>query len=177
MANRFANREDFIIPPESINEHEWIADGFIDSETGDDCTLIYPPTDTECPNCYLDSKTGRSSNTYKAGGPYPFTNFTLCPHCGGEGRLSKSETDIIRLRLYSDPKYFQDIGIQVAYQPGMCQAIGYMVDLPKVERAAEIIVINPLKNIHQWRYNLASEPVWWGIRMDRYFIVYLKRVG
>lgn len=183
MANRFSNRSDYSIPTELIDEHEWMSDYFIDGDTGVDCTLIYPPSDSECPNCLYDPGMGRSANIYKIGGPYSFTNHTICPYCGGVGKFSTPVTYDIRLRVYwgsseinAAMKQFALMGEQkfVSRPAGLLFVIGYMDDLNKFVNA-DAVLINTTVDKIDIRCARASEPIPWGFRKNRYFACILVR--
>ena len=90
MADKLPNLGNFNIPTSVIDTHEWATDSFIDT-LGKTCQLVYPPKRTQCPNCFLDPRSGRSTNRYRSGGPVPFPNNTICPWCAGEGRKEKQE--------------------------------------------------------------------------------------
>lgn len=187
MADKFSNRVDFEIPESIIDEHEWVADEFIDGPFGKICLLEYPQIDSECPNCYFDLQTKRSTNIYKTGGPIPFENYTTCPHCGGAGRSSVAPTtDSIRFRVYWKPGNWLDMsrGSQdstsnplISSPEADCRIIGYMTDLPKVERAAFILVQSGLQTTRRWRCVREGEARPHGFRGNRYFQQPLKRVG
>lgn len=177
MAGKFPCRGSFSYPSALIDEYEWIMDSFIDGDLGAECTLVYPPKYDECNNCYLDLATGRSNNIYKTGGPNPFTNHTVCPVCGGEGRLTVETTDSVRLRVYTNPKDWKNIGVKLNIPEGSAQIIGYFTDLPKIQRAKYIWVFVDLEGIQRWKYVSSSEPLPWGLRGSRYFIMMVKRYG
>jgi hypothetical protein len=173
MANKFPTRGDFSVLSSLFDEYEWHMDYFIDGELGIDCELIYPTQDTECVNCYFDTDTKRSSNTYRVGGPSPFENFTICPVCGGTGKGLETEphTSIIRVRYYPNSKDFiQPDKRQFISGDGIAQIIGYQTDSEKIKNAVEL-------RISELRYVIAKELLPWGFRGNRYFSVYLKRAG
>ena len=187
MADKFANRPDFEIPESVIDEHEWVADEFIDGPFGKVCLLEYPQEDSECPNCFFDPVTKRSTDIYRAGGPIPFEDYTTCPHCGGAGRSAIApNTESIRLRVYWKPSNWTDFGRaapDVTSNPLMgspeavCRIIGYMEDLPKVERAAYLLIQSGLQTTRRWRCERDGEARPHGFRGNRYFQQVLKRAG
>jgi len=177
MSGRFANRGNFTIPSAVFDEHEWVSDMFLDGEIGSQCTLMYPPIDSECSNCYFDPNSGRSNNIYRVGGLVPFTNHTTCPMCGGEGRSITEKTEDVRLRVYTDPSHWVETGIQLKSPNGIAQVIGYMADLPKIERADKIILHSELQEIKRWIVQAEGEAIPWGFRGNRYFVMFVKRVG
>lgn len=175
MANRLPSLGNFSISDDVVNTHEWVADFFID-QLGVWCKLVYPEIDSECPNCFLDLDTKRSTNIYNGTGPYPFTNNTICPYCGGVGRLSAPSTENIRLRVYYSPKDWVKLeGLPLVSPDGMAQVIGYMADLPKFERAQYIIINNNVKTMREYRVVRAGEALPWGFRQNRYFVQMVKR--
>lgn len=174
MANRIIGRADFIVPPELFTEHEWLADGIIDSESGKDCTLYYPDKWTECDNCYIDLDTQRSSNIYKSGGPVSFPAHSICPRCNGAGRAQVPVMETIRLRVYWTPKSWLEMGIEVANPDGAVLVIGYMTDLHKLEQANKILVQADVADYRQYMCVREGEAQPWGFR-GRYFAQMLRR--
>lgn len=189
MGSKFSNRSDFEIPESLIDCHEWMADEFIDGPTGQQCELVYPFTKNEvCPNCKFDPRTKRSSGIYKtdqpATGPnIPFPNHTTCPWCGGVGRSSRATTSDIRFRVYwraSDLRSLSGMSGVVFSDSDFdngCVIIGYMTDLPAVEKAAYVNVNKNVEGFRKWKCERRGEASPWGFRQDRYFIQFLKRVG
>lgn len=177
MAGKFPLRGDFSIPSEIFDEHEWIVDSLLDGETGQSVVLYYPPKPTQCDNCIIDIDTGRSANIYNGTGPVPFDNHTKCPRCGGLGRGESEPTDNINLRIYWNPRDWIDIGVKFKPGDSIAMTIGYMSDLPKLEKAASILLNADVQGIRRWKCERAGEAVPHGFRQDRYFIQYVKRVG
>lgn len=177
MADKLPFLGNFNIPSEVFDTHEWVADEFIDGELGSTCTLTFPAKREACDNCLYDTHTNRSANIYRTGGPIPFNNHQICPRCQGVGKLSEPVTDSIRLRVYWEPSYWKDIGVKVADPEGICVVIGYMADLPKLERANTILLNDELKNIRNYRCARDGEALPWGFRRDRYFQQMMKRTG
>jgi len=177
MAGVFPARGDFTLPAGILDEHEWLSDFLLDGETGHTCTIYYPPKPTECDNCIFDPTTGRSSNIYKTGGPIPFQNHTICPRCGGAGRSTIRTTEDVKLRIYWQPKDWIDIGVKFDVAYGVAMTIGYMTDLPKIERAEKILLNTNILEMRRWFCKRAGEAVPHGFRQKRYFIQYVERIG
>jgi hypothetical protein len=177
MANVFPSRGDFLLPSELIDEHEWMADFLLDGETGHTCTLYYPSKPTECDNCLIDPSTGRSSHIYKVGGPIPFQNYTVCPRCGGSGRNVLPQTEEISLRVYWNSKDWIDVGPKFDVADGVAMTIGYMTDLPAMEKAEKILLNTDVQEMRRWLCERMGEAVPHGFRQKRYFIQYVKRIG
>lgn len=176
MSGLFVERGNFDIPSALLTEHEWLADSLIDS-IGTNCKLVYPPIDSQCPNCVWSVEDNRSANIYKIGGPISFQDFTICPYCGGEGRLTKSDTETVKLRVYFNPKDWQNIGMSIVSPQGHAQIIGYLTDLPKLEKAKEVILNSDIDQVKDLRCIVVGEPQPWGFKRNRYFIAFVKRVG
>ena len=175
MGGVFPDRGNLSLPASLVQEYQWTMDAFIDdTNIGHICSLVYPPRLEECPNCFLDAKTGRSINIYKSGGPAAFPNHTTCPWCNGEGRLRVPVEETIRLRVYYNPKDFIP-GLPVEAKDAVVQVIGYLTDLPKLERATEVILdsnLQPLQRIKCVRSGAAAP---WGFG-QRYFAQLLRVV-
>lgn len=179
MAGKIPSRGDFTIDESLIDEHEWITDALIDGPTGATCTLVSPAKDSECPNCLFDPTTKRSANIYRSGGPYPFSNHTVCPLCDGEGRSITNPTDSMRLRAYyggmevnAAMRMFQSLAGSFGTPDGLVFIIGYMNDRAKFDRASEYMLLDE-QNFEQ-KLEKVSKPVPWGFRKNRYFACMLR---
>lgn len=179
MANKIPTLGEFTIPSAFFDTHEWVSDALLDSIVGYDCTLIYPPSFTECPNCLFDPSTGRSSRIYKDGGPVPFTNYTICPWCSDDGRLTVNHEETVQFRIYTQSSSwikFPGLTNLIEHPEGYAQIIGYLTDLPKVQRCIEIILYAHVENIQRIRCKTAGEAVPHGFRKNRYFIQMVQRI-
>tara|TARA_B100000959_G_scaffold226480_1_gene241061 strand:+ start:905 stop:2410 length:1506 start_codon:yes stop_codon:yes gene_type:complete len=166
-----------IVTDSLIQTHEFIADELIDGPTGQDCSLIYPLTkNSSCPNCIYNPRQKRSSNIYKTGGPVPFQNHTTCPWCGGEGKSSRPITEDIRLRVYWSQKDWS-ISRPVENPDSSVMVIGYITDLPKLEKSERIQLNKNVGVYRKWICERSGESVPWGLSQDRYFAQMLKRSG
>jgi hypothetical protein len=176
MAGKFTDREDYNIPQSLLDEADWVIDSFIDS-LGKNCTLIYPPKVSECPNCIFDVNEQRSSNIYKDGGPYQFSAGSVCPMCGGEGRSTLPQEETIKLRVYWSPRDW----IKLSSPPiinipnAVAQIIGYMNDLSKLERAESIVLDDGITSIRRWTMKRSGQAIPWGFQR-RYFVQFLERI-
>jgi hypothetical protein len=177
MGGIFQNRDNYLIPSEVFQEFNYLVDSLIDSATGKICTLVYPQKREECFNCYSSQETGRSIDIYKPGGLESFPNFSICPVCFGEGFKSVSPTEEIRLRVYFSPKDFLATGTTFQVADGIIQVIGYMTDLPKINRAVSIIISSDLQQINKWSYKKEGELIQHGLDGSRYFIGLLRRIS
>ena len=177
MANKIPRLGNFSIPSVLIDYHEWMIDELIDGVTGQVCELSFPDKDTQCDNCKISPDTKRSSNIYNGTGPNSFANFGICPRCAGLGRFQVPVTETIRLRIYWDSKSWIKIGVSLATPDSSCMTIGYMTDLPKLERAKHILLPADVSSIRRYEMNRVGEAVPHGFRQDRYFIQFFTRIG
>ena len=167
----------FEIPSSLISTHEYIVDALIEGSTGQVCQLVYPITKNSlCPNCIYSPRQKKSSNIYKDGGPIPFEKHTLCPWCGGEGRTNRAVKEDIRLRVYWTPKDWI-VPKPVENPDGMAMVIGYMYNLPKIEKADTIMLNKKVGVYRKWIYEREGEAIPWGLSQDRYFAQMLRRAG
>lgn len=133
------------------------------------CTLEYPPTKTECPNCYINPITGRSSNIYKSGGPESFTD-SICPYCDGAGYAETIITEDIKLRCYYSKKEWQKIGLDLRVKAGGVVTYGYIADMAKCLRANKIIMNTDISGYGLQYYVLDGNPIPHGFKHNKYFI-------
>jgi len=167
----------FTIPSGIKEIYNEFADEMINNDLiGQDCTLIYPPKKEPCPNCVSNTFGGSSANVFRTGGPMPF-NFGNCPMCGGSGFKETEITASIRLRIYWNRKEWKNIDIPVQVPDGAVLTIGFLTDLPKIEQANEIILIDKQSTYKNWRYVLAGEPFPHGFQKDKYFMAFWARAG
>lgn len=158
-------------------------DDFNDQNFGITARLYYPPVRTECPNCYLNTMTGKSSNVYKAGGPISFSA-GLCPYCGGEGLYETRQTEDIRMRYYANSDLggntrmgdFKVIvgGIVLAVGDGL--TYGQLTDMPKIKRCEYAIMPLDQTGYETYKYQLLAEPALHGFRKNKYFKAVWKRI-
>lgn len=160
-----------------LDMHETICDFLLDGFNVKTCKLVYPQKMDSCQNCIIDPDTGTSTGIYKTGGPVSFTNYTICPVCGGEGRLYTELTDNINLRVYFNQKQFIQLNEfkSITIDNDTIQIIGYIKDLPKLERAKELIVDTSIEGYKSYSFQPLSAPNPWGFRHNRYFVQLWKR--
>lgn len=158
-----------LIPNELFLLYRDWADELIDNENiGVNCTLYFNHKKQECPNCIFDSFNGKSSNKYKTGGPVEFT-LGICPWCHGEGYFSEEYTEVIRLRTYWNKKDWKKFG-NIEIPDGGAMIIGYLTDLPKLEKANYVSLVNEQQGYSKFDFNLSGAPILHGFTKNRYFM-------
>ena len=55
--------------------------------------------------------------------------------------------------------------------------IGFMRDLPKIEKADRILLNKDTEVFRKWVCERSGEAIPWGLAQDRYFAQMLRRVG
>ena len=160
------------IPDGFFDQYYEAVNFFIDSEyIGRECTIIYPPKRTACVNCIKPVGTSTTS-VYRHGGPAPF-NFGGCPLCGGNGYKEVEFTDTIRLRIYWNRKDWIKVASNIVVADADVMVIGYMSDLPKFNRAIEVLLASS-QNEAEYRAVVTGKPSPWGFGRDTYFVAFLR---
>lgn len=167
-----------LIPQEVFDTYKVYADALI-NELGVNCKLLYPPRIVQAPNTQLNMIGGKSNNRFSTGGPMS-SNLPGSEFTGGTGVQQEELSEIIKLRVYNDASnsrifrdFIQRANVQVA--DGSILIIGFIYDFPKIQRANKIIVNSDLQNYTTWEYEKATQPLPWGLKLDRYFACILKR--
>lgn len=158
-----------------FDKYKSICDDMISSNFGVNCELIYPSRREFCANCVFDTIGDKSANRYKHGGPQPF-NFGYCPTCGGQGYKEVSNTEIIKLRVYYNPKNWIKITTSTNIDESDAQVIGFLYDKPKFDRADEIMLDSDQEGYQRYKFTKNSDSIPHGLGHDRYFVCLLKRV-
>lgn len=164
-----------LIPQNIFNIYNNTISDLITNNVGVPCTLIYGSNRVQCPNCIYNSIAKTSSNIYNNIGPQPFTNI-ICPYCNGIGFKIQEQTEDIFLRVYFTKKDFLKIDLPIISTDGLIQTIGFISDMPKLQKAKEIIANINVKNYSIYRYQLAAEIIPWGLGQTKKFcIAFWKR--
>jgi len=162
-----------LIPSEVISKYNEVADSLL-SELGINCKLVYPELRNECDNCILDVINQTSSNVYKSGGPYPFSE-GICPYCEGDGYKKVVTEEVIKLRVNWTRKNFIKFSTSVIIPDGAIQIIGYLSDLPKIRRASYIIINYEQEVNSSWAFIPGTDAVAHGFLNNRFFIATLEQ--
>ena len=95
------------------------------------------------------------------------------------GTVTIVETEVltdIKLKVYWDSKQWVGITKDMVVPDGTIQTIGMMSDLPDVLKAKELIVHKGIKDYKEMRFQRQGEHIPMGLKQDRYFACFWKRV-
>ena len=95
------------------------------------------------------------------------------------GTVTIVETEVltdIKLKVYWDSKQWVGITKDMVVPDGPIQTIGMMSDLPDVLKAKELIVHKGIKDYKEMRFQRQGEHIPMGLKQDRYFACFWKRV-
>lgn len=164
-----------IVPQSIFDLYNQTTSDMISSNFGVPCTLVYGSNRIECPNCLYNPVGKSSTGQYKSGGPIPFTN-VVCPYCAGVGYSIVDHIETIKMRVYWKRGDFMRVEVPITITNSSIQSIGYITDLPKIQRAQEIIANNTIQGYVAYRYVLAGEPLPFGLGSDKkYFVAFWNR--
>lgn len=139
-------------------------------------TLVYPEKRDRCPNCIVNTIGGRSINTYRSGGAFPFSRGVLCPLCGGKGLKLTENTEELQMRVYHNARDWVKIGFEADIPSGSIQTIIYMSDYVKVVKAKELLV--DVGKYNKMRFKRLGEPFTQSLQQNptQYAVVFWERV-
>ena len=139
-------------------------------------TLVYPEKRERCPNCITNTIGGRSINTYRSGGAFPFSRGVLCPLCGGKGVKRIESTEEVEMRVYHNRRDWVNVGVEVDIPTGSVQTIFYMSDYAKVTKAKELLV--DVGKYNKLRFKRMGDPFVQSLKQNptQYGVVFWERV-
>lgn len=158
------------IPDSSFTKFNETLDYLISSGIGVQITVKYPVERITCPNCILNTITGRSSGKYKSGGPIPFSA-GVCPYCKGDGYIEQRETDTFNAIVEYNIRDYSPSAPGVNIPSTRTRIIGMSDDLEKVVKGDTFSIQN-----NSNEYKKAGEPQLRGLDKSSYFEVLLERV-
>ena len=161
------------IPNSTWEKYYEACDFFLtDNHISRECTIVYPPKRIPCDNCIVKPVGAATTNVYRNGGPAPFS-FGSCPLCGGDGYSETEVTDTVRLRIYWNRSEWIKIASNINVDDAEAMIIGFAADLPKIMRAAQILLVKDSQTTTH-PVVLLGKPTPWGFGKDRYFMVLVK---
>jgi hypothetical protein len=149
-------------------------------DLSDEITILNPSSVVDCPDCYLDELTGKSSNVFDVGflvpvvvfagtssertiTPTPFTR-GRCPICFGEGKLEATSVSTIKALIDFFPN-------EVGFPPGLEYAPygrdGKVFAILKTHERHYEVLLNSLGIVFRGkRYEVIFPPVFTGVGLD-----------
>lgn len=95
------------------------------------------------------------------------------------GTKTISEVEVlsdIKLKVYWDSKQWIGVTKNMVIPDGGIQTIGFMSDLEKVLKAKSLIVHKEIKDYKEIRFERSGEHIPLGLKQNRYFACFWKRV-
>lgn len=130
------------------------------SQLGKDCTLIWPPRATPCPDCLPDLIGKKSSNRWRTGGPVWFPDGSICPMCQGKGQLFEEKTKTIKMLCAWSPKdFFLKVPFNIQVPDNQIQTKGFIADMPDVLQARRMRVESAVQPYIHYEFDLKTEPI------------------
>lgn len=125
------------------------------------CQLVYVETVEEISNTYNNIPDNRSINAHRRSQD----------QYARENKVFKEveKLEDIKLKVYWDSKSWVKVGGNIVIPDNAIQTIFFATDLPKINRAKEIIVHKGIKDLQEMRFKKFGEPFPMGLRQNRYF--------
>jgi hypothetical protein len=144
------------------------------------CTLQYEGSKWEdCPNCVENVAMGRSSSSYTAGGPIPFT-FGGCPYCNGAGRITTNETESIYLAPIWDSQEWISLSAQnnTAQAPNVTvQTISKIETYENLSRAKSVLIDTSISGFGHNRFERQGDPEICGLGNGSFVLVMWSKIS
>lgn len=83
----------------------------------------------------------------------------------------------IKLKVYWDSKQWLQIADALSIPNASIQTIGYMTDLDKILSARSLLVHKDIKDVVDMRFERVGNPIPMGLKHDRYFACFWKRIS
>ena len=154
------------IPSAVFTKYKEFADGMI-SNFGVTCQLIYTEKIEEISESVPRPKQRRSLNIRDRNDTAGFAR-------GTKKYKTTENTEDITLRVYWNKKDWVKIG-EIQVPDGSIQTIGYLSDLPKLNKAKALIANKDVSGHEEYRFVKAAEPLPYGLKQDRYVVCFWSR--
>tara|TARA_B100001778_G_scaffold258299_2_gene218536 strand:+ start:353 stop:841 length:489 start_codon:yes stop_codon:yes gene_type:complete len=119
------------------------------------------------PNNNIPDRNTINNHRRNGGGDHDIGNKTI--------REVETLTDI-KLKVYWDQKQWIGVTDTIKVPDGSIQTIAYMSDLEKILRAKSLIVHKDIKDKKELRFERFGEHIPSGLKQNRYFACFWKRV-
>lgn len=131
------------------------------------CQLVYIDQVEEISNTYDNIAPNKSINVHRRR-PEQFSR---------ENKTYREveKTEDIKIKVYWDNKNWVKVGGNLVLPDNAIQTIFFATDLPKINRAKELIVHKNIKDLQEMRFKKIGEPFPMGLRQNRYFGCFWER--
>ena len=154
------------IPSAVFTKYQEFADGMI-SNFGITCQLVYTEKIEEITDTVPRAKQRRSLNVQDRNDPAGFAR-------GSKKFKTIENTEDITLRVYWNKKDWVKVG-EIQIPDGSIQTIGYLTDLPKLNKAKALIANKDVNGYEEYRFVKAAEPIPYGLQQNRYVVCFWSR--
>lgn len=168
MSNNFA----LLLNDSFKNLFNSAIDGILDQHAlSTPCNLRYVSTDRiYCNNCIYDPILNRSYNKYNSTGPVSFPEGSICPVCGGQGKIICDTNEIIYMAIIFDSKYWMNWGPQFVQVPNLAaQSLCSITLMPKILNCTAMNLVN-VNNYDSGLYSKAGQPTPMGLGEHKYIL-------
>jgi hypothetical protein len=150
-----------IIVPESVFDKYYDVIDSTFTIFGVTCQLIYIDTVEEISNTYNNIPDNRSINAHRR----------KQEQYRREDKVIKEieKKEDIKLKVYWDNKSWVRVGANIVTPNNGIQTIFFATDLPKINRAKELLVHKDIKDLQEMKFKKFGEPFPMGLRQNRYF--------
>ena len=150
-----------IIVPESVFDKYYDVIDSTFTIFGVTCELIYIDTVEEISNTFNNVPDNRSINAHRR----------KQEQYRREDKVIKEieKREDIKLKVYWDSKSWIRVGDKMVTPNNGIQTIFFATDLPRINRAKELLVHKGIKDLQEMRFNKFGEPFPMGLRQNRYF--------
>jgi len=165
----------FQIPSRLIDLYKDRIDSMI-NQAGKNVVLQFDKIVSECPNCYFDNVSQKSSGRYKLGGPSPFNEGQKCPYCKGNGVVGENAELCIKCLITWNPQDIDNYGISVSSTGEIIKLKTLITYADKLKRANVALIDRQVSGITEYRAKLVKGPYPIGLREDRYCISFWRTI-
>lgn len=136
------------------------------------CILKYGSTNkTFCSNCVYDPILDQSLNKYNGTGPKSFQEGSICPVCGGFGKIDYDSSSSLYMAVIFDSKYWLNWGPKFVTIPNMAaQTLCSIEHLNKINNCTQAILNSSLIDSASNLYTKAGSPTPLGFGSQDYIL-------
>lgn len=147
-------------------------DGILDSEAlSVQCRLEYQTTDSVyCNNCVFDPILDKSYNKYNGNGPLDFAEGSICPVCGGFGKVICDTNENVYMAMIFDSKYWMNWGPNFVNIPNLAaQSLSSITLMPKILNCSKLTIVG-VESYDNGSYSKAGQPTPMGLGNHNYIL-------